>query len=209
MEQEQVIANLKQELAEARAEISSLKKSMDSREANNKALRDSIKELKQEKTELEEKLPSKDAKVITAEEHKELESYRALGKADLIKIKVEDYDRANAKLLKLERDALIRDASADPKDTSVLRYKPHVLETLLMDKVLSKGKDGFSVKLGDEEKALEKWLEEDMSDFLPALQVEVGTSAFPQAGNRSKNVPKATPEKIAEGLASNPDYQSF
>lgn len=209
MTPEEQIANLKQQLAEAKAEAISLRKSMDTREADNKALRDEIKELKQGMAELEQKLPSKDSVIITSDDAKELESYRELGKPNLVKVKLDDYDRNNNELTRLRREKLIHEASRDPENSQVLRYKPTALEFILKDIPISKGKEGFLVKIGDEDKDLDRWLKEDMSDFLSALQPDNGTPALGQAGNRQKGAPKVTSEEIAEKMAASPEYQSF
>lgn len=209
MTPEEQIANLKQQLADAKTEVTTLRKSMDAREADNKTLRDEIKELKQEVTELEQKLPAKDSVVLSSDDAKELETYRELGKPNLVKVKLDDYDRNNNELNLLRREKLIREASADPENPQVLRYKPTALEYLLKGVPLSKGKDGFLVKVGDEDKDLDKWLQEDMADFLSAIQPDNGTPALGQAGNRQKGTPKVTPEAIADKIANSPEYQSF
>lgn len=209
MEPETQIANLKQQVADLKAEMATLRKGMDTREADNKALRDEVRDLKAAKVDLEGKLPAKDAIVLVGDDAKLFENYKELGKPDFIKIKLEDYDRATTKLSALERDNLIQEAAQDPKDASTLRYNPNVLKRLLKDVAVSKGKDGFIVKVGDEEKALDKWIEEELPDFLPALQPESGTPALQQVGNRTHGSPKLSPEKIADKYMQDPDYQSF
>ena len=61
----EAIAALKQELADARAEIGSLKKALDTREADNKAARDRAKALEAEKAALADRVPADDAATLT------------------------------------------------------------------------------------------------------------------------------------------------
>ncbi|MBA3891545.1 MAG: hypothetical protein H0X64_13545, partial [Gemmatimonadaceae bacterium] len=56
------------------------------------------------------------------------------------------------------------------------------------------------------EKPLDKWLTEDQHDFLPALQVQTGTPAARQAGDRRGPAPTATTEEIAQRKRQTGEY---
>lgn len=200
------IAALKQDLADARAQITSLKKALDTREADNKTARDRAKALEAEKAELAAKIPPEDAIVLTGDDAKALAAYRELGTPDVISVKLGDYDRANAEANALKRRALVDQVARDPQNETQYRYKPSVLERLLGDAVLTRTDKGDTVKIGDTEKPLEKWLTEDQADFLPALQVQAGTPVVRQAGDRRTPAPTLTTEDLAARKRATGEY---
>ena len=204
---EEQIAELKQQVADARAEIGSLKKALDTREADNKAARDRIKAIEAERDEVAAKLPGADAIVLTGDDAKAVAAYRELGKPDLIKVKLDDYDRATAEAAAVKRRELVDRLSRNPADETTYRYKPTVLARLLTDATLKVTDKGEAlVKAGDAEKPLERWLEEDQADFLPALQVApTGTPAARMAGDR-RDAPKLTTEQIAARKRASGEY---
>lgn len=207
MEPQEQIAELKQAVADANAHIASLKKALDTREADNKQARDRIKALEAERDEIKASLPSPDAIILTGDDAKQLEAYKALGKPDLLKVKLDDYDRATREAATVKRRELVDRVARDPKDETQYRYKPTVLNRLLSDAALTLTDKGDAiVKAGDTEKPLEKWLEEDQADFLPALLVTpAGTPAARQAGDR-RAAPTLTTEQIAERKRASGEY---
>jgi len=207
VEPQEHIAQLKQDLADARAEITSLKKALDKRESDNKEARDRIKTLEAERANIEALLPGDDTTVLAAEDAKAWAAYQELGKPDQVKVKLDDYDRATREAAQLRRRDMVDRVSRDPSDETRYRFKPTVLERLLADATLSVSDKGeATVKVGDAEKPLEKWLEEDQADFLPALQAQaVGTPAVRQPGDR-RTTPTVTPEQLAERKRSTGEY---
>lgn len=201
------IAQLRQDLADARVQVTRLTKEKDDREADNARAREKVRALEAEKADLAGKLPAKDAIVLAGDDAKAWAAYQELGKPDLVKVKLEDYDRATAEASTLKRSQLVDKAARDPKDETAYRYKPSVLERLLADTSLKANDKGeYLVKVGDAEKALEKWLEEDQADFLPAVQVTPnGTPAIKQPGART-NQPQLTPEQLAERKRATGEY---
>ena len=210
MTPEDQIAALKQEVADLKAERATLKRSLDDREADNKKARDKIKELEDAKAAVDALLPSKDQLVLTKDDAAAWAAYQELGKPDLLKVKLDDYTRATTEATALKRRELVDKAARDPKDETAYRFKPTVLGRILGDLQLTHGKDGYSVMVGDSEKPLEKWLEEDQADFLPALTADlIGTPALRQPGNRSGTASSLTAEQIAEQRKNDADYRSF
>lgn len=207
MDPEQIAA-LKQEAADLKAERASLKKALDEREADNKAARDKIKALQNSLDEAAAKAPGEGARVLNKDEAAEYDAYEALGKPELLKVKLGDYDRATSEAAALKRRELVDTASRDPQNETAYRYKPSVLERLLTDATLTKTDKGYVVKAGDAEKALEKWLEEDQADFMPAVTATPsGTPAVKQAGPRTNPVAQ-TIEDAAKAKASRGDYRA-
>lgn len=207
VEPQEQIAELKQQIADARAEIGSLKKALDTREADNKAARDRIKAIESERDEVAAKLPAADAIILTGDDAKQMEAYQALGKPDLLQVKLDDYERATQEATALKRRELVDKAARDPKDETQYRYKPSVLQRLLTDATLTITDKGDAiVKAGETEKPLEKWLEEDQADFLPAVQTApLGTPAARQAGDR-RGTPTVTTEQLAERKRQTGEY---
>ena len=206
MEPHEQIASLKQDLADAKAEITSLKKALDTREADNKAARDRAKALEAEKAELAERVPPDDALVLTGDDARAYAAYQELGTPDVLTVKLGDYDRANAEAQALKRRALVDQVARDPQNETAYRFKPSVLERLLGDAILVRTDKGDIVKVGDTEKALDKWLTEDQADFLPALQVVNGTPAARQAGDRRTPAPTITTEDLAARKRATGEY---
>lgn len=205
---EEQIAALKQEAADLKAERASLKKALDDREADNKTARDKAKALQAELDEAKALLPTEDAVILTGDDAKAWTAYAELGTPDVLKVKIDDYDRAATEARALKRRALVDTAARDPKDETAYRFKPTVLDRLLADATLSQTDKGFTVKVGDTEKPLEKWLEEDQTDFLPAITVEpTGTRAPKQAGARSNPVTQ-TIEEAAAAKAARGEYHA-
>lgn len=204
---EEQIAALKQELADLKAERASLKKALDAREADNKEARDKAKALQTELDEVKGSLPAQDAVILTADEAKAWGAYAELGTPDVIAVKLGDYDRAASEAAALKRRELVDKAARDPSDETTYRYKPSVLDKLLTDATLTKTDKGHVVKIGEIEKPLEKWLEEDQTDFLPALAVKIGTPAARQAGPRSNPV-TPTVEDLAKQKAQRGEYRA-
>lgn len=202
------IAQLRQDLADARVQVTRLTKEKDDREADNARAREKIRALEAEKADLTGKLPAKDAIVLAGDDAKAWTAYQELGKPDLVKVKLEDYDRATAEASTLKRRELVDKAARDPKDETAYRFKPSVLERLLADTTLKTNDKGdeYLVKVGDTEKPLEKWLEEDQADFLPAVQVTPnGTPAVKQPGART-NQTQLTPEQLKERKLASGEY---
>lgn len=203
---ENQIAAMKQELADAKVTLRKLEKAVDEREAENAKARERIRALEAEKADLTAKLPAEDAVILTGDDAKAWAAYQELGKPDLLKVKLDDYDRATSEAAALKRRDLVDKAARDPQDETRYRYKPSVLERLLTDASLQAGKDGYTVKTGDTEKPLEKWLEEDQADFLPALQTApTGTQAVRQAGDR-RSVPQPSVEQLADRKRASGEY---
>lgn len=205
MTPEEQIAQMKQELADAKAEVAKLKRSLDTRESDNKEARDRVKALEAERTELAAKLPADDALVLTGDDAKAFAAYRDLGTPDVLTVKLGDYDRANSEAQALKRRALVDQVARDPQNETAYRFKPSVLDRLLGDAVLLRTDKGDTVQIGDTVKPLEKWLQEDQADFLPALQVNTGTPAAVQPGNR-RAAPSISTEDIAARKRATGDY---
>lgn len=206
MEPHEQIAQLKQDLADAKAEVTSLKKALDTREADNKAARDKLKAADEEKAALAAKIPADDAIVLTGDDAKAFAAYKELGTPDVLTVKLGDYDRANSEAQALKRRALVDQVARDPQNETAYRYKPSVLERLLGDAQLVRTDKGDVVKIGDTEKPLDKWLTEDQADFLPALQVQTGTPAARQAGDRRTPAPTVTTEALAAQKRASGEY---
>lgn len=206
MEPQEHIAQLKQDLADAKAEVASLKKALDTREADNKAARDRAKALEAEKAELAERIPADDAIILQGDDAKAYEAYKQLGTPDVLTVKLGDYDRANSEAQALKRRALVDQVARDPQNETAYRYKPSVLERLLGDAQLVRTDKGDIVKIGDAEKPLDKWLTEDQADFLPALQVANGTPAVRQPGDRRAPAPTVTTEDLAAKKRATGEY---
>lgn len=207
MEPDQIAA-MKQDLADAKALIRKLEKDKDEREAENAKARERIRALEAEKGNLEALLPGDDSVVLTGDDAKAWEAYRELGKPDLLKVKLDDYDRATTRAAELETERLVDKAARDPNDETRYRFKPSVLQKVLGigEAKLVAGKDGYTVKAGDNEKPLEKWLEEDQSDLLSALQITpAGTPAVRQPGDR-RTVPQLTEAQLVERKRASGDY---
>ena len=202
----EAIAALKQELADARAEITSLKKALDTREADNKAARDKLKALEAEKAALAERVPADDAIILQGDDAKAYAAYQELGTPEVLSVKIGDYDRANSEAQALKRRALVDQVARDPSDETAYRYKPSVLERLLGDAQLVRTDKGDIVKTGDTEKPLDKWLQEDQADFLPALHAQSGTPAARQAGDRRTPAPTVTTEDLAARKRATGEY---
>lgn len=207
MDPEQIAA-LKQELADLKAERASLKKALDQRETDNKAERDKVKALQTELDDTKAKLPPEGSRVLTPDEATALMAYEELGKPDLLKVKLEDYDRATGEATALKRRELVDKASRDPQNETAYRYRPSVLERLLADATLTKTDKGYQVRVGEAEKSLEKWLEEDQADFMPAVTAaQPGTPAVKQPGPRTNPV-TPTVEDAAKAKAASGDYHA-
>lgn len=197
---------MKQDLADARAAVRKLEREKDEREAENAKHRERIRTLEAEKATVEALLPGEDTVTLSGDDAKAWEAYRELGKPDLVKVKLDDYDRATSEASSLKRRELVDKAARDPQDETRYRFKPSVLERLLTDAQITAGKDGYTVKVGDDEKPLEKWLEEDQADFLPALQsTPAGTPAVRQPGDR-RTVPQVTEQQIIDRKRAGGDY---
>lgn len=208
MTPEEQIAALKQETADLKQAVKRLEKAVDEREAENAKARERIRALEAEKAELAEKLPPDDAVILTGDDAQAWAAYGELGKPDLIRVKLEDYDRATGEAAALKREALVDKAARDPDNETQYRFKPTVLQTLLAatDAQLAKTDKGFAVRVGEAEKSLEKWLEEDQADFLPAVTVKpAGTPAVRQAGPRTNTV-TPTVEDAARAKKASGDY---
>lgn len=207
MDPEQIAA-LKQELADLKAERASLKKALDQRETDNKAERDKVKALQTELDAVKEQLPPEGAVILTGDDAKTHQAYVALGKPDLLKVKLEDYDRATGEAAALKRRELVDQAARDPQNETAYRYKPSVLERLLADATLTKTDKGYQVRVGEAEKSLEKWLEEEQADFMPAVTAtQPGTPAVKQPGPRTNPV-TPTVEDAAKAKAASGDYHA-
>lgn len=210
MTPEELIASLKQEVADLKAERAKLKRSLDDREADNKAARDKNKALQEELEATKAALPAEGALVLSGDDVKVYEAYQALGKPNELEVKLGDYDRAVADAAALKRRTLVDKAARDPKNETQYRYRTSVLERLLADATLSETKDGFTVKAGDEEKPLEKWLEEDQADFMPAVTaVPEGTPVGPAVGSRKGGAKLETSvEDLIKQKAARGEYRA-
>lgn len=207
MEPQEQIAQLKQDLADAKAEVTKLKKSLDTRESDNKEARDRLKEQDATITDLQSKLPKDGQTILEGADAAAWAAYRELGTPDVLTLKIGDYDRANTEASALKRKALVDKVARDPQNETAYRYKPSVLERLLVDATLTVTDKGEQlVKVGDIEKPLDKWLTEDQHDFLPALQVQTGTPAARQAGDRRGPAPTVTTEEIAQRKRQTGEY---
>lgn len=205
MEPDQIAA-MKQDLADAKATVKKLEREKDEREAENAKHRERIRTLEAEKATIEALLPGDDSIILTGDDAKAWEAYKELGQPELVKVKLDDYDRATSEASSLKRRELVDKAARDPQDETRYRYKPSVLERLLTDAQITAGKDGYTVKAGETEKPLEKWLEEDQADFLPALQsAPAGTPAVRQPGDR-RTVPQVTEQQIIDRKRAGGDY---
>lgn len=204
---EDQIAALKQELADLKAEKASLKKALDQREADNKTERDRVKALQAEVDEAKGKVPPDGSRVLRKDEAAALAAYEALGKPNELEVKLGDYDRAVSDAATAKRQQLVDAAARDPQNETAYRFKPSVLARLLEGTVLTKNDKGYAVKVGEVEKPLEKFLEEDQADFLPALTVATGTLVPKQAGARSNPLTTSV-EDLAKAKAARGDYRA-
>ncbi len=205
---EEQIAALKQENADLKAERASLKKALDDREADNKKARDQAKALQTELDEAKAKVPPEGSRVLTKDEAAALAAYEVLGKPNELEVKLGDYDRAVSDAATAKRQQLVDAAARDPQNETTYRYKPSVLARLLEGTALTKNDKGeYTVKSGDTEKALDKYLTEDQVDFLPALTVTTGTLVPKQAGARSNPLTTSV-EDLAKAKAARGDYRA-
>lgn len=209
MTPEEQVAELKQAVADSKAEVASLKKALDVRETDNKGARDRIKAIEAELGEAKAAMPAADAVILTGPEAAEVKAYRDLGKLDLVRVKLDDYDRATKETASVKRRELVDKLARDPQDETRYRFKPSVLGKLLTDSTVTMNDKGeATVKTGDIEKPLDKWLEEDQADFLPALNVApAGTPAARQAGDR-RTTPGVTIEQLVAKKRASGEYNA-
>lgn len=159
---------------------------------------DRIAELSSELDTVRGKLPAEDAVVLTADEAKTLEAYRALGKPEEITKKIESGDEAAKKLADRES------SESWEKAATAHGYKPTVLGPLakkdglavvemktvqpeegdaLEVAIVRQGEKGESTRLDD-------YAKEHWSDFLPALTAEDGSD---ESGAQPTGTGRKTP----------------
>jgi hypothetical protein len=126
--------------------------------------REQNRQLKQQLADLQGKVPSNGSVVLSADDAKALEAYRALGGVDDLKTSITN-------LATMRKNELLREAAEAHK------FKPQVLQRLAADlditvKETGDGKDRRKVayvKDGDKELSLDKYAEREWSDFMPSL----------------------------------------
>lgn len=145
-------------------------------QSDNYRLREERRGLKQQLTDANGKVPAADVKVLTKDEAALWDAYATLGKPDAIKQAIDLNGDATAKLAKLEREKALGQAA------DAAGFKPAVLLTLAGDlDIQTKAKDGKPhavVVMDGKDTALTDYAAQQWADFLPALRVAAGPSAF-------------------------------
>jgi hypothetical protein len=140
-------------------------------------------ELRKRNRELKAKVPADGTVILSAEDAKAWEAYRALGKPEEIGQKLKDGDEAKTKLSGLEEEKVLSGVATE------LKWKPEVLSDLAKGKNLTwvvtekDGKKTVSVKDADgKEHPAEDYAKANWSLYLPALQAEESDRQIPAGG---------------------------
>lgn len=205
---EEQIASLKQERADLKAKaaayeerIKRLERSVETRDSDNKELRDKLKESAAEITRLTAEIPKEGSVVITGEEATELGKYRELGSASEVTEKINRVETAEAKSRTLTRRDDLR------KVADHYGWKLTVLERELGDTPYkieeAEGETRFLVpRDGKTPQEIDEWMKENRSDYLPALQREPSQAAPTGSGRTPPAKPSARQDAAMKKQAS-------
>ena len=168
-------------------------------QSDNYRLREERRTLKQQLAETTGKVPSSDARVLSAADAAIFDAYTALGKPAEIKQAIDTKTTAEQELSTLKREKVIRTAA------EAVGFKPSVLERLAGDLTIEVRpvKDGapLVVVVADgAETALADYAKDNWPDFLPSLEARHGSAQAPDinAGARgSGNAPAITDQERA------------
>lgn len=154
---------------------------------DNFGLREKNRELKAKNQELEGKVPGQGAVVLSADEAKLLETYKALGELELLKTALNERDQVKGELGVLRRDGILRDVA------EAGGFKFGVLRTLSGNTALNGGDLEFEIREVEdggqkkrvpyvkngtgEAKPLADYAKTAWADFLPALSQQPQQSA--------------------------------
>lgn len=147
-------------------------------------------------TELEDKLPKDGSVVIPKADFERLEAYKALGKLDEVKGKLDRVDTLEREKSQQEREATIRAAGYDPKKLNRILGNAEL-------KVTGEGDDlKVLVTEGDTDTPLTDWAEAgELTDLLNVARLEPekqGVRALGQAGRRSTQKAVSVEERKKE-----------
>ena len=147
------------------------------REGDNYALREERRQLKEQLTQLQGKLPAADAVVLSKDDAATIEAYRALGKPDELKTALTERQTTQQELASLRQDLALRDVAAAAKyDVDVLRTIGGDLTYTIKDEQVNgkaERKVYVKVKEGDAEKEqlLADYAKAQWAKFMPSLQL--------------------------------------
>jgi hypothetical protein len=156
--------------------------------------------LRNENSELKKKVPADGAIVITKADHDRYEAYKALGKPDELKTKIESADALTTENANLKRAASfqhLREAGYDPdavKDFDDLEGK-EIEAYSVKDEKDSDGKDAkvAYVTVGGKERPLAEYAKEKRPKLVPALRggekADTPAPDFATQGFGEKHIP--------------------
>lgn len=143
----------------------------------NFRLREDKRTISEKLAEVEKKLPSEGAVVLSAEKAKEYESYKALGKFDELKTRIDAHANLETENSELKKKEVIREvAELHGYKATVLADRDKLaggLEFVIKTDPQNKRKAAF-VKEGDKDIPLTEYAESNWADYLPSLKVEQG-----------------------------------
>lgn len=174
---EEVVAHLRQELAIMKAEVVSkderitrLEGSVETRDKDNKVLRDNLKESNARINELEALVPPDGSVILVGDDANDYGLYRDLGAPTEVSDRLERSAVLEEEASRLKRRELLRDvAQAHNWKLSVLERETEGIEV----KILGDG-DARRFMIPRDGKAaqpIEEWMTENRGDYLPALKL--------------------------------------
>jgi hypothetical protein len=160
-------------------------------------------DLREKNRKLKEQIPAEGQMVISKSESEKLETYKALGKPDELKTRLEAHATMETENAELKRDGQLRDVAQEAGwKVSVLKDRDKAtgskLEYFFKEEGEQKKKVPY-VKTEQGEVSLEKYATENWADYLPALKAESqsGTRVHGSTANNAAP-PKNLFEKIRD-----------
>lgn len=151
----------------------------------NFSLRGEKRTLKTEVAELRKSVPADGSIVLSPDKAKEYEAYKALGKPDDLKTRIDAHETLESEVKGLKKKEVIREVA------EIHGFKPTVLEDRdkaaggleFVIKLDDKKRKVAYVKDGDKETPLTQYAEDNWADYLPSLKVEQGPTLQPRTGH--------------------------
>ncbi|MBA2525665.1 MAG: hypothetical protein H0V18_07780 [Pyrinomonadaceae bacterium] len=139
----------------------------------NFSLRGEKRALKAEAEELKTKIPAADAVVLTPAQASDYDEYKALGKADELKKRLDNHATQEQEISELKQKDVLREV-ADLHDfkLSVLLDRDKAAGGLEISFKESKGDKVALVKDGDKDTPLTEYAETHWADYMPSLKAE-------------------------------------
>jgi hypothetical protein len=163
------------------------------------ALYDENWQLREKNRQLEGKAPSEGSVVLSKTDAERWESYKALGKPDELKQRLDAHATLETQLAEMKQKDVLREvADLHGYKLSVLLDRDKAAGGLKVEiKDDAKGVKTAFVKDGDKEAPITEFAQQHWADYLPSLKVETATQ--PRAGNGFDPKPKvATAPTVAE-----------